>query len=575
MSRRTGDFSSLSIQGVVSMDPEVIFVALSVNDLQIMPGATKTERAMSVARRSQIAPVGLFSLACAVTKRIPGVRVKSYDFSLLDYTRLASAEEYREFVVARLSPLVDSPAPYFCLSLATTPSHVFCAFLSQCIKTMFPGSTIICGGNHASSTTEFVLADIPEVDYVICGEGEEALPALINALHRGEKAPAITGAHSRGKIRRHSDGSVEYAPFIENIDVDPEIYSRCFDMDNYIGIGANDTFLYQVPEDARSFSVLPLRGCPGRCTYCATGHAQGRRTRWRSLDNIRDEMLYLHEKHGITYFKILGSNFTQKAKTIELFTMFGELPIPGLTLDVHSVGVQYSDFEILDSFKAGKVIDINLAIEFGSRKMQEVTGKVIDMEKARALIRYAKTLGLKIKVAYMLGMLDETMEEMQQTIQCAREMDADWSQFSPVALYPGTPLYEDGVRRGYVTPSRKYFSSLLTGRRNFDTPEITANELNELAYRANLDINFVNNRLFADKRYHEAESVFKRLLRTLDFHIFAWDCLRRSYKLTGQDALERQTREHMRDLMRTNELSQGFATYFDMLDGDIRDFLME
>ena len=66
--------------------------------------------------------------------------------------------------------------------------------------------------------------------------------------------------------------------------------------------------------------------------------------------------------------------------------------------------------------------------------------------------------------------------------------------------------------------------------RTFDTKEISKEEIKELAYRANLKVNFISNINIKNLDFKNAETIFSNFVQIYDFHIFAYDCLRRIYK---------------------------------------------
>ena len=55
------------------------------------------------------------------------------------------------------------------------------------IKRLNQNIITVFGGQHASALTEYVMKDIPQIDFIIRGEGEVAFPALIEALTAGDK----------------------------------------------------------------------------------------------------------------------------------------------------------------------------------------------------------------------------------------------------------------------------------------------------------------------------------------------------------------------------------------------------
>ena len=55
------------------------------------------------------------------------------------------------------------------------------------------GATIILGGPEVSYRAKNVLRDYPFIDFVLCGEGEETYPELINALINNKSYEEVDG----------------------------------------------------------------------------------------------------------------------------------------------------------------------------------------------------------------------------------------------------------------------------------------------------------------------------------------------------------------------------------------------
>ena len=75
------------------------------------------------------------------------------------------------------------------------------------------------------------------------------------------------------------------------------------------------------------------------------------------------------------------------------------------------------------------------------------------LDVARRFTRDAKALGITIHGTFILGLPGETRETIEETIRFAREIDPDTIQVSLAAPYPGTALYEEAQRNGWLEPT--------------------------------------------------------------------------------------------------------------------------
>src|SRR5262249_33045200 len=133
-------------------------------------------------------------------------------------------------------------------------------------------------------------------------------------------------------------------------------------------------------------------------------------------------------------------------------------------LDVNGVNVIHllkrwkPDHEILQSLVAAGFTEIVLPFETGNlRIMRKYASNKLNIEKSdiRALIAACKDYGLRITGNYMLGYPDETLPEIECTIQLARNhmsFGLDAANFFLVMPLPGTPLCEMAYAQGHIDP---------------------------------------------------------------------------------------------------------------------------
>jgi len=62
-----------------------------------------------------------------------------------------------------------------------------------------PDSVIIYGDIHTSIYNREILKNEPHIDYIICGDGDRSLPALIDALENDKEILTIPGLTYRNE----------------------------------------------------------------------------------------------------------------------------------------------------------------------------------------------------------------------------------------------------------------------------------------------------------------------------------------------------------------------------------------
>ena len=73
-----------------------------------------------------------------------------------------------------------------------------------------------------------------------------------------------------------------------------------------------------------------------------------------------------------------------------------------------------------------------------------------DGEDAKKAVNYAKQAGMTVLTYFMFGNLDETLEDMRQTIDFSIELDSDYAEFSITIPYAGTEMYDEALSSGII-----------------------------------------------------------------------------------------------------------------------------
>ena len=157
-------------------------------------------------------------------------------------------------------------------------STVLC--LAQMIKSAYPQVNIILGGPEVSYNSKEILENHPYVDYVICGEGEEAFRRITSGDYT---APGITYRTDKGIVT----GEFQ---LINNLDDIISPYT--------------DEMLSRVPYGSVYYEAS--RGCPFNCGYCLSSTFKG--VRRFSFDRIKSDITKIVQS-GVKQIKFVDRTF--------------------------------------------------------------------------------------------------------------------------------------------------------------------------------------------------------------------------------------------------------------------------
>jgi anaerobic magnesium-protoporphyrin IX monomethyl ester cyclase len=325
--------------------------------------------------------------------------------------------------------------------------------ISQKIKKRDPKIKQVIGGVHATLDSK-ILARLRAIDYSIQREGEIAMLRLVN----GEPPENIQGVSSRNSNGIHNTGDAEV---IANIDLLP--------------FPERDKFFGMTDKEKKTVDVsyiCSIRGCPYRCNYCASPqHWKRDKTQYRSPESVINEMRYLKENYWDTAKEFdfsasanIGSKQDLKIKdnTIvyfvdDIFTVNKKRVKTILRMMIDQkldmnwkceARTDHLDEEICELMNKAGCERVKLGFESGSDKLLKQIQKDETRDDMKRGAKMLKDAGVPITAYFMAGFPEETDEDLKQTIQFAREIEADYYSLSVLAPYYGTKLFYDLVDSG-------------------------------------------------------------------------------------------------------------------------------
>lgn len=498
--------------------PKVLFInllTLPLDDIMAFFGV-KTVRTQSVAM-----PLGILYLSAAIKAAdcVDKVGIVDYVLGMQDSGKYGDIDAFIEGVArenARFEPDV------LAFSLNFSASYAFFLRVSKVLRQLWPYAVTIVGGVHATNSTKYLLEEA-QLDYVARGEGERSMVDFLKAL--ADNRPVnVKGIYFHNMVV--APGENVLADCVEDLDELPFPDWDLIDMNRYaVSLGRQR----DIGKTLRHSSLMTTRGCFFRCTFCSAHTVHGRKIRFRSVENVLKEMRSLYGRYGVTLFMPEDDLFTaNKSRVLELLAAIKNSDIPGLEIQFPAaLSVNTLDESLVDALMDAGMRILVLAVESGSSFVQKnVIKKNCDLNKARRLAEHAKSKGLLVRCYFIGGFPSETKEQISETIEYAKSLQVDWCVFNIATPLVGSEMYKQFVEMGCIKDCPATWESTVFDKRQFDTPEITAEELNSLIYRANLECNFLHNPNIVRKEYDKAIPLFQDIVKKHPFHIVAWYCMR-------------------------------------------------
>jgi len=318
-------------------------------------------------------------------------------------------------------------------------------YVKQClkiVKDINADTVTVIGGAHPSGVLEESLDFFKDADFAFRGEGEVGIALLMKKLNGDH---SIEFKDIPGLIWRHGD----------RILVNPPVFVD--DLDS-LGFPAWDLMPpHTYPEAphqgfARGFPVAPVittRGCPFKCSFCASHTINGQKIRFRSLNHILKEIELLKNNYGVREIHIEDDNFTVSKKFVERFCEAMQKNGNDLFWYCSSgMRLDSLDVDTLRLMKDAGCYTFTVAIESGSDRVLQLMQKHLTVETARKQVEMMNRAGCKPTGLFMLGYPGEKKEEIEETIRFAKSLDLKRAQFAIFHPMPGSKVFEELKSQG-------------------------------------------------------------------------------------------------------------------------------
>jgi len=305
--------------------------------------------------------------------------------------------------------------------------------LARTARRLNPKCTIIVGGGHASFQYGEILYPESPVDLVLIGEGEETLLELVTHLEAGTVWNRV-----RGIAFRHNDLIVKTSPRELIGDLDALPFASLY-LDHSIG----------VERALQAEFIITARGCPSSCNFCSSPGFWNRRVRFRSPENIVNEIMFVRDTYGLIYFSLRDDTFSaDRTRAISFCHLLIERRAH-IMWNCQS-RVNTLDEELLVWMKRAGCECVQLGVESGAPRILDLLGKTITPFQVESAAVAIRNVGIHLSVYLISDIPGETDADRAASINLMDRIRPDDGYVSPLAYYPGTRLFYDAVADGRI-----------------------------------------------------------------------------------------------------------------------------
>ncbi|GAB3465533.1 B12-binding domain-containing radical SAM protein [Actinophytocola sediminis] len=298
-------------------------------------------------------PLGLLTLAAVA--RLNGARPALVDLNLRgmqDPTLFG--DDFHDRAVALIEETNPDIVGFTSMALE---SHV-CLELARRLKASRPEVVTVFGGPHFSAIARQTLELYPFADFVVTGEGEYAVRALLRHL-RGEEGELPANVCFR------RDGEVVLRRELRTIQSLDEVPFPAYDL-----VDVNEYFALN---PLRLLNFDSGRGCIFRCSFCYSPGHWGQGEQVRSPSNVAQDVLRLHAMGARHLFFVQDNLVNSVPRTMELCDALVESGT-GMTWNAYTT-MQRLTPELLDPLAAAGCTEVFVGVDAVSTEAQQAFGK--------------------------------------------------------------------------------------------------------------------------------------------------------------------------------------------------------
>ncbi|MBI4846585.1 MAG: B12-binding domain-containing radical SAM protein [Candidatus Omnitrophica bacterium] len=298
--------------------------------------------------------------------------------------------------------------------------------LAKQIKKLSPNMVIIGGGAEVTKIKNRVMRNkynleglsdetrelFNNFDVLVDGEGEEALPEILEAVDSNKTFKHINGVlYYSGKVCITCERTL-----LKNLDAVPPPDFSDFNLNDY---------------EMKRLPIVTSRGCVNKCTFCAESPLW-RTYRYLSAEKVVADIKHIVKRYGVNFFEIVDStlngNIDRLEKICELI-IASKIPLRWSAKATLNKGMTKT---LLKKMAQAGCLSLSYGVESGSPRVLKDMRKNIDLSCAVNILKDTKEAGIEGNCFFMIGYPTEKEEDFQLTLDFINNNAALINQFDHV-----------------------------------------------------------------------------------------------------------------------------------------------
>ena len=315
-----------------------------------------------------------------------------------------------------------------------TPTAHRCYAIADMLRRS--GLPVVLGGPHVTFETAEAME---HADYVVRGEGEAALTALVKAIESGggddqlATVPNLTWKKPDGQLVNNPE-----APFADLAQLPNPDWS-------VVRAGVSDSGMMS----HRTAGVQTSRGCPHGCTFCSVNDLFGRKIRYAPVDSVIEAIRPHNQRGNVIFFN--DDNFAVNRERVA--TICEAILSAGLTKLSWSAQVRAEvarDTELIKLMRRSGACTFYIGLESAHEESLKRMKKHQSVSLMRSDLRTIRKSGIRVHGMFVLGFDQDTPASVQATVDFAAKERLSSAQFLLLIPLPGTSTYKKLKEQGRI-----------------------------------------------------------------------------------------------------------------------------
>lgn len=319
--------------------------------------------------------------------------------------------------------------------------------VSEFVKDRAPSCPVVWGGACPTMLPELVLTE-PHVDYVVVGQGEEAIRSLWQAVELGD----FSALSPRVRDARRGDNPSSATAQLVEIDQFP-LYHDFYEL-----VEVGRYFRADRAIADRTVNYHSSQGCGFRCGFCCEPVLWDRSWTGRPAAGVLDDLQVLVEDYGANGIKFHDSEFFINRQRVVEFArglLQRDLRIRWAASGHPRTLLQLGDEEWQLLRKSG-LSRILVGAESASEDELTLCEKRAAPHHVAKVVDRCTAHDISASLTFVTGFPGSQIKHVRRTLALAEKL-VDLSQRHEAKIhfyapYPGTPLFDVAVAHGFESP---------------------------------------------------------------------------------------------------------------------------